>query len=126
MAMVVRFEIMRIMGMIVRLDIMLRMLVLMPIGARAMFVRMRMLVDVGMPMLMDMFVRVRHSTVSMFMAMAVQVRVVVTVTVFVVGAHRSSSSRLGRCHRRLCHNAEPGRRARWLKTTTAGCSAMAR
>jgi hypothetical protein len=79
--------------MIVRLECMFQMLMLMPMLARAMFVWMRVLMDVRMRVLMNMFVRVRHFTVSMLVTMAVHVCVAVTVAMSVVSLHRASPLR---------------------------------
>jgi hypothetical protein len=91
--MIMRFQIMQIVSMIVRLESMFRMLVLMPMLVRAVFVRMRMLMDVRMRMLVNMFVRVRHFAVPMLMPMAVHVCVAVGVAVSVVCVHRASPLR---------------------------------
>jgi hypothetical protein len=91
--MIIRFEIMQIVSMIVRLESMFRMLVLMPMLVRAVFGRMRMLMDVRMRMLVNMFVRVRHFAVLMLMPMLVHVCVAVAVAVSVVCFHRASPLR---------------------------------
>ena len=63
--MIMRFEIMRFVSMIVRLETVSRMLVLVPVLARAMFVRMRVPMDVRMDVrmrvLVNVFVRMRSS-----------------------------------------------------------------
>ena len=79
--------------MIVRLECMFQMLMLMPMLARAMFVWMRVLMDVRMRMLVNMFVRVRQFAVPMLMPMAVHVCMVMAVAVSVVCVHRASPLR---------------------------------
>ena len=91
--MIMRFQIMRIVSMIVRLESMFLMLVLMPMLAHAVFVRMRMLMDVRMRMLVNMFVRVRQFAVPMLMPMVVHVCVAMAVAVSVVCVHRASPLR---------------------------------
>lgn len=91
MMVVVRLQIMRIMGVIVRLESVFRVLVPMQIVA-AMLVWVGMLMNMRMGMLMGVLVRVRDSAMAMLMAMTVQMWMVVTVTVFVVSVHRSHPS----------------------------------
>jgi hypothetical protein len=79
--------------MIVRLESVFRMLMLVPMLARTMFVRMRVLMNVRMRMLVNMFVRVGHFAVSMLMPMAVHVCMVMAVAVSVVCVHRASPLR---------------------------------
>jgi hypothetical protein len=90
--------------MIVGLQSMFRMFLVMPMLPRAMFVRVRMLMDMRMHMLVNMFVRVRRLAVSMLVAMTVHVCVAVAVAVSVVCIHRASPSR-SRHHCRVCHKA---------------------
>ena len=91
--MIMRLEITWIVGMIVRLGSVFGMLMVMPGLARAMFVRMRVLMEVGMLMLVHMFVRMRYFAVSMLVAMAVDVRMAMVVTMSVVRIHCASPLR---------------------------------
>lgn len=91
--MIMRLEITWIVGMIVRLGSVLGMLMVMPGLARAMFVRMRVLMDVRMFMFMDMFVNMRRFAVPMLVAVAVRVHVAMAMAMFVVCIHRASPLR---------------------------------
>ena len=90
--------------MIVRLETVSRMLVLVPVLARAMFVRMRVPMDVRMRVPMDVrmrvlvnvFVRMRQFAVSVLVTMAVHVHMAVAVTMSVVCIHRASLLRPSR------------------------------
>jgi hypothetical protein len=98
--MIMRFEIMRFVSMIVRLETVSRMLVLLPVLARAMFVRMRVPMDVRMDVrmrvLVNVFVRMRQFAVSVLVTMAVHVHMAVAVTMSVVCIHRASLLRPSR------------------------------
>lgn len=86
MRVIVRSQIMRGMGVIVRLESVVDVLVFM-LATWAMLVRVGMLMDVFVRMLVDVLMRVRDRAMTMFMPMAVQMRMVVTVTVFVISVH---------------------------------------
>lgn len=86
MRVIVRSQIMRRMGVIVRLNSVVHVLVFV-LAVWTMLVRVGVLVDVFVRMLVDMLMRVRNGAMTMLMAMAVQMRMVVTVTMFVIGVH---------------------------------------
>ena len=71
--MIMRLEIVWIVSMIVRLESVSGVLMLVPVFSRSVFVRMRVLMEVGMLMLMHVFVQMRHFAVPMLVAMAVRV-----------------------------------------------------
>ena len=91
--MIMRLEIVWIVSMIVRLESVSGVLMLVPVFTRAMFVRMRVLMEVRMLMLVHMFVRMRHVAVSMLVAMAVRVQVAMAMAMCVVCIHRASPLR---------------------------------
>lgn len=88
-----RLEITWIVGMIVRLGSVFGMLMVVPGLARAMFVRMRVLMEVRMLMFMHMFVHMRHFAVSVLVTVAVRVQVAMAMAMFVVCIHRASPLR---------------------------------
>ena len=91
--MIMRLEITRIVGMIVRLGSVFGMLMVMPGLARAMFVRMRVLMEVRMLMFVHVFMNMRHIAVSMLVARAMRVHVAMVMAMFVVCIHRASPLR---------------------------------
>lgn len=110
MRVIVRSQIMRRMGVIVRLESVVDVLVFMLV-IWAMLVRMGVLVNVFVRVLVNMLMRVRHGAMTMLMAMAVQMRMVVTVTMFVISAHCALPPGPASCSRTVCHNAAPAQRA---------------
>ena len=86
MRVIVRSQIMRRMGVIVRLESVVDVLVFM-LAIWAMLVRVGVLMNVFVRMLVDMLMRVRNGAMTMLMAMAVQMPMVVTVTMFVISVH---------------------------------------
>ena len=114
--MLVRFKLLRLVSVVVRLQAVLRVLVLVRRVAFGMPVRVRVLVHVFVLVLMHVFVLMLQLAVAMRMAVAVRVRMAVSVPVLVIGVHarlplRTTVLENHGVRSSVCHRCgRPGRR----------------